>query len=73
MTERPSIGIIEKIKACIGSLKIKQGNRIETDAGVQSLETHPDPEDVEFLERELGIFPKSGSEGRATRGPHGSS
>jgi len=73
MTVRPPTGIVEKVKAFVGSLKMKQSSRIETDSGVQNLETHPDPEDVEFLERELGIFSKSGSEGRATRGPYGNS
>ncbi|MBU2035925.1 MAG: hypothetical protein ABH819_00845 [Patescibacteria group bacterium] len=72
MTERPSVGIIEKIKVCIKSLRVKSDDN-ETNTGMSDKKAITDPEDVEFLERELGFFPKSGSEGRATRGPHGSS
>lgn len=50
------MGVLEKIKVCISSLKVKRGVKIEVG-------TSPDPEDVEFLERELGIYPKSDTEG----------
>lgn len=73
MTEGTPIGVLEKIKACINSLKAKREIKTEADTGVQGSKTHADPEDIEFLERELGIYPKSRTEGRATRGPHGSS
>ena len=70
MTERPSVGIIEKIKTCIKGLRVKlDDNEAKTDVSDKKALT--DPEDVEFLERELGIYPKSDTEGRATRGPHG--